>query len=708
MLTKILTEDFELKISKNLCCAGKFDGKNLSIIFVSPGGKVYKYSPFLKGSENEFIELIDMEQEVISITCNQLDPSIDRDLLIIGTKNKLLLYDVEKNSDLFYQEISDEISTIISGYLCDSESPYILAGENCLVQGFDYHGDEVYWITTGDKVTNFAIEMDKKKNPILYVSSEDSYLRCFKNDQLIQEIPEQGLITNLCSLGHNTISYSMENGEIGVYSDYQKKWSVKTKYTVNSLIYPKNVINGLCIGYNNGLIELRDIDNGKLLFSNTGITNTIINDSPVAGFIYGDFTNNEEYSLIELTTDGKIIIYKKSLNYDHSIDYQNKIYELTKKKQDLLLEHKTLKERSLTISSNADILSKESILDSFVEIQINQEILDDKFLNGQIVLIVVPKENVTIDVINVSSIVLFEDNTFTIFPKVSKMQPPFHVPINFVHEIKGEISIKLLCQIRTKEGNINRVYDKKLEIPEFIMFKTVKNMDMDGVSNLKFTLNCKILDVVKWMKNNFLIKKKEDLTETFSSIRGNFIYLPDGSKISITAQISDDSLISVTIFTENLEIAGRCFQHLISVTDPSDINVVLRNFPTEKQKLIDILSNIEDFNVNRMKLSTEIATLSDQLVRFFILAEDSKEINDIQNLRKGYYAINNLNHDIFLEYSKRSSNHEQLVNALKDVNKIIHKAANLRYGKEKTAIISEAREAIKNNTISVLTNLLFD
>jgi len=72
-----------------------------------------------------------------------------------------------------------------------------------------------------------------------------------------------------------------------------------------------------------------------------------------------------------------------------------------------------LKERSLTISSNADILSKESILDSFVEIQINQEILDDKFLNGQIVLIVVPKENVTIDVINVSSIVLFEDNTFT-------------------------------------------------------------------------------------------------------------------------------------------------------------------------------------------------------------------------------------------------------------------------------------------------------
>ena len=41
---------------------------------------------------------------------------------------------MENNSDLFYQEISDEISIIYSGYITNSESPYILAGENCIVQ----------------------------------------------------------------------------------------------------------------------------------------------------------------------------------------------------------------------------------------------------------------------------------------------------------------------------------------------------------------------------------------------------------------------------------------------------------------------------------------------------------------------------------------------------------------------------------------------
>jgi len=87
--------------------------------------------------------------------------------------------------------------------------------------------------------------------------------------------------------------------------------------------------------------------------------------------------------------------------------------------------------------------------------------------------------------------------------------------------------------------------------------------------------------------------------------------------------------ISVTIWTENLEIAGRCFQHLITILEPTEIAVVLRNFPAEKQKLVDILKNIEEYNANRMKLTSEIATLSDQLVKIFILAEDSKEINDM-------------------------------------------------------------------------------
>jgi len=46
------------------------------------------------------------------------------------------------------------------------------------------------------------------------------------------------------------------------------------------------------------------------------------------------------------------------------------------------------------------------------------------------------------------------------------------------------------------------------------------------------------------MKTYFFIKNNDDIIESFDGIRGNFIYLLDGSKISINAVLSDDSVIS--------------------------------------------------------------------------------------------------------------------------------------------------------------------
>jgi len=44
------------------------------------------------------------------------------------------------------------------------------------------------------------------------------------------------------------------------------------------------------------------------------------------------------------------------------------------------------------------------------------------------------------------------------------------------------------------------------------------------------------------MKTYFYIKSNDDLIETYSGIRGNFVYLLDGSKICINAELSDGSV----------------------------------------------------------------------------------------------------------------------------------------------------------------------
>ena len=55
-------------------------------------------------SSSSDINLLNINQQVSSVCCGSLDDS-ERDLLFVGTPTNLLAYDVENNSDLFYQEV---------------------------------------------------------------------------------------------------------------------------------------------------------------------------------------------------------------------------------------------------------------------------------------------------------------------------------------------------------------------------------------------------------------------------------------------------------------------------------------------------------------------------------------------------------------------------------------------------------------------------
>ena len=52
------------------------------------------------------INLLNINQSVSCLNTGQLDPSCENDLLFVGTQTNLLAYDVNKNSDLFYKDVS--------------------------------------------------------------------------------------------------------------------------------------------------------------------------------------------------------------------------------------------------------------------------------------------------------------------------------------------------------------------------------------------------------------------------------------------------------------------------------------------------------------------------------------------------------------------------------------------------------------------------
>lgn len=71
-------------------------------------------------------------------------------------------------------------------------------------------------------------------------------------------------------------------------------------------------------------------------------------------------------------------------------------------------------------------------------------------------------------------------------------------------------------------------------------------------------------------------------------------------------------------------------------------------------------------------------------------------------MRRYYSELFTLNNQLLGEYTKRSTNHQALLDALKDVNSMIQLAARLRYGAPKSTVITACRKAIKNNNIHAL------
>lgn len=86
----------------------------------------------------------------------RLDPSLDRDVLMVGTQTNLLAYDVHKNSDMFYKEVPDGVSRMLFGKIGTMTQPLAIVGGNCSIQGFDHTGEELFWTVTGDNVSAMA------------------------------------------------------------------------------------------------------------------------------------------------------------------------------------------------------------------------------------------------------------------------------------------------------------------------------------------------------------------------------------------------------------------------------------------------------------------------------------------------------------------------------------------------------------------------
>ena len=89
-----------------------------------------------------------------------------------------------------------------------------------------------------------------------------------------------------------------------------------------------------------------------------------------------------------------------------------------------------------------------------------------------------------------------------------------------------------------------------------------------------------------------------------------------------------------------------------------------------------------------------------------VRAEDSRLMSDMETMRRAYTELYSLNNQLISGYNVRANSHEGLLAALKEVNQMIQKAANLRLGAAKTRVINECRAAVKANNMQTLFKII--
>jgi Bardet-Biedl syndrome 2 protein len=122
--------------------------------------------------------------------------------------------------------------------------------------------------------------------------------------------------------------------------------------------------------------------------------------------------------------------------------------------------------------------------------------------------------------------------------------------------------------------------------------------------------------------------------------------------------------------------------------------------------LRQVVKRVDDFNSARIRLAADMADDSQRVKALVVRAEDSRLTTDMSSMRRAYTELFALNNQLVGGYNVRAANHEGLLAALKEVNLMIQRAANVRVGKAKTSVIADCRAAVKVNNMPSLFHIM--
>lgn len=640
-------------------------------------------------------------------------------IVYIGSNNTLQAYNPLRNTDIYYIECNDGVvcNTVNNNNLC-------IVGGNCSISGYDNTGKEILWSVAADTVTAIAtnntnnVYNNSSKNNTsskqLIVCTSDNYIRIFEDDNIISEILETDYVIQILTVD-NSINHFvalLNNGNIVAYNNNIKVYDIthNNKATTIQLYDINNDgLLELCIGYNNGLIEFRHLDNNNsIVYSNSTQFYTTIS---------GILVLSKDQLLI-CSSDGQCKLYSyithnKTLSTDiilpvidtHALEAQrlHLLQQRSSLQNELKQYQEQLKKLNDTINNNQDKQQSDNnnlLIPSDTTITVN---VKPNKINQCVMLTLNTNNDTVIKLAICNNKLLFDNGTKTVYPH--RQSSTLSIPIRSNKYINTDIDI--LCVVGRRTGHTDHVFNITYNLPRFSSFICVKPRDLQASGCVSFNTNERVNRVALWLNTVFNIDDKSPNTNgtqyTLSSdmLHAGFVNVRDSTHAVVIKMHNN----TIHIKSDNIELCGDILQDLCSYLRIEYVQTTI-DFPRQLDELNKVIDNIHTYNTQRHKMMTDIADASNVLKYTLIKAEDYRLLRDINNMSIQYSNLHHSNNELIAEYNKRSNNHNELLKSLKHVNNMIQHASRLRLGDQQNVLIQSCRQAIKNNMTHSIIDII--
>lgn len=683
------------RILEGLATVGTYDGKHPSLTAATSGGKIFIHSPHTReGKDGSGVRHLNINKQISAVGAGCLDKS-KRDVLFVGTQSDLLAYDIDNNSDRFFKDVPEGVNTVLCGKVGSLEEPLALVGGNCSIQGFNNEGEERFWTVTGDNVRSLALcDVNGDGQNELLVGSDDFDIRTFSNEEIMAEVTEADRVVGLCALNDSRFGYALGNGTIGVYDGVSRAWRVKSKNSVTAIAaydLDGDGVPELVSGWANGKMEVRSDRDGSVVYRDNF-------SSSVSAILKADYRNDGQEEVICCSLEGEVRGYLPVEQDARGFDLlgrnnaEEALAELNQRKQELLYELSQYEANLAQLKSKKQG-ANEGIVPASTHVTVTLE-MNPEQRSCELNL---ATNNETV----IKGAIVFAEQLFdgeSLYVQPAAPANKLRVPLAPRKDVSADMLIKVL--VGSRMSPVFHVFELDYRLPKFCMYMAVKDQVPTPTSSCTFRLEERIPRVAAWIDACFATTiVASGLPQ--DALEASFVSLRDGKPLCF-AMKPDGNL---TVWCNDIDVVSEVVQDLTSYLGVTELES-LADFPYEMEHFRSVLLKVDEYNAIRLRLTAEMADSTNLVKMLVIRAEDARILADSELMRKMYGQLFELNRELISEHTKRATNHQELLNALKDVNQMIQKAARLRVGHAKSHIVTACRAAIKSNNIHSLFRII--